>query len=524
MNELHETRYTPPFSLIRFLRTIGFVVSLVVCALTSHLLFVWPTTEDVDYAALLLPFSNTAPTPPLVDGTPPSAEPIQTSTPERVVLAVTPTPTPTPIVGSNPVLTATLVATRTGNTTPTLTPSANRSNTTPVATPAPTRAEPPATPNPSAQTSVRQPDLFDDLLQPFVVEAAKRRATRAKADATYYWRIDPDLNRTRVNFLLFGYGETYEPPLPPDIIGSITILSYDVQTRQLIEISLTHDARAPEIERFAKQNNLKKHMTPSKIDWAYRVGGFDLMRLAVENATGLSIDFQVAMKDVIIKNAIDDVFGGIEVDNPFALGVNPIYIEGKQYPAQTFSIGRQKFDGVKTMSYLKGLALPPYDPAKENNHRKQYIFKGIGESFKSQVFNPLFSVNVASLIYRELERKNIEYDFDIFALLINGLRKVATNPSVKLTVPTVSRNIYLVDATSGDGGFVWLPASNSPIIQQELKQGLYQDKAMEIPWGRVDPNATNLAANYWFSVRGVLKRKLLPPTPTPLPITAGTAR
>jgi anionic cell wall polymer biosynthesis LytR-Cps2A-Psr (LCP) family protein len=511
---------TRSFSLWRFLRALSFVLGLIMCALAAHLLFTWPDTQDANYTALLLPFSDMAPTPASAAELPPLPEPAQTrSGASESGLVSTPSPTPMPFVSGSAV-----------SATPTASGVITHASVIiSAATPMPTRVStPPAppTPTPAAQASVRQPDLFDELIQPFVVEAGKRRAARARADATYYWRIDPDLNRTRINFLLFGYGETNEPPLPPDIIGSITILSYDVQTRQLIEVSLTHDARAPEIERYAKQHNLKKHMTPSKIDWAYRLGGFDLMRLAVENATGLSIDFQVALKDVVIKHAIDDVLGDIEVDNPFALSVNPIYIEGKAYAAQTFGVGRQKFDGSKTMSYLKGLALPPYDPAKENNHRKQYVFKGVGEKFKSHVFNPLFSVNVASLVYRELERKNIEYDFDISALFFNSLRKAASNPSAKLTVPTVSLNVYLVDAKSGDGGFVWLPASGSPIIQQEFKQGLYQDKAMAIPWGRVDPNAQNLAAYYWFSVRGVLKRKMLPPTPTPTiaPITIKTTQ
>ena len=81
----------------------------------------------------------------------------------------------------------------------------------------------------------------------FAKEAERRRAELAKTDPDHSRRIDKALNDGRVNFLLFGYGETHEPPATEKaIIGSQTIISYDTHTRKADIISLTHDIRAPE--------------------------------------------------------------------------------------------------------------------------------------------------------------------------------------------------------------------------------------------------------------------------------------
>ncbi len=54
--------------------------------------------------------------------------------------------------------------------------------------------------------------LFDSLMRPFMYEAQIRREDRARKEPDYAKRIDKDLNEGRINFVLFGYGETHEPP------------------------------------------------------------------------------------------------------------------------------------------------------------------------------------------------------------------------------------------------------------------------------------------------------------------------
>ena len=109
-----------------------------------------------------------------------------------------------------------------------------------------------------------------DLIAPFAVEAMLRREQRAIDDPAYMHRIDPVLNEGRINFLLFGYGETYEPPYAPDFKGSINIFSLDTRTLNVSSVTLNHDIRAPEVERFRQSTDRKQG--PTRIDQSYPVG------------------------------------------------------------------------------------------------------------------------------------------------------------------------------------------------------------------------------------------------------------
>lgn len=101
--------------------------------------------------------------------------------------------------------------------------------------------------------SAESRDLFKEFLKPFIEEAMKKRAERAKLDPEYYHRVDRELNENRINLLLFGFGDTHEPPAAEkEIIGSPTVISYDMRSQKFDMVSLTHDIRAPEIERYRK--------------------------------------------------------------------------------------------------------------------------------------------------------------------------------------------------------------------------------------------------------------------------------
>jgi len=359
---------------------------------------------------------------------------------------------------------------------------------------------------PPAALPVPHGDLFDEAIAPFITIAARARAERERVDPSYAGRIDAELNEHRINFLLFGYGETNEPPLPRDIIGSITIMSLDYRRRSISQISLTHDARAPEIERFNRERRLPSH--PSKIDTTYRHGGFELMRLAVENATGLSIDFQLAAEDLLVKQLVDDVFSGIEIENPVEMTTNPIFVAGRLYPCQSFPKGRQTLDGVRALCYLKGLALPPYDPAKENNLRKHVVFQALKNGLESNLKNPIFPIKMIALLQKQLELKAIVYDFDAKSLVIDAVKQLAGGAAFRgVSMPTIDQNLYLVDDQIGDGGFTWVMGTQNPIIRDELKRGIYKDTAMVVTDG--DPNAKDLAHGYWNSVRTIVKSKLM---------------
>src|SRR5207253_1767579 len=193
-----------------------------------------------------------------------------------------------------------------------------------------------ATPSASPPRLLTSDTQFERVLHPLLLEAKRHRQANAAQEPTYWSRLDPRLNATRLNFLLFGYGETHEPPLTERaFIGSITIFSYDYATRQIDLVSLTHDIRAPEAERYLHAKT-GQPVGPIKIDQTYSMGGFELMRHTLEDATGLAIDFELAFKESAIATATDNVFGGLDVDVPLAFKVNAYYLDGQKYPAGDF--------------------------------------------------------------------------------------------------------------------------------------------------------------------------------------------
>ena len=355
---------------------------------------------------------------------------------------------------------------------------------------------------------------FERVLHPMLLEAKRHRQAAAAADPTYWTRLDPRLNATRLNFLLFGYGETHEPPLTERaFIGSLTIFSYDYATKQIDLVSLTHDIRAPEAERYLHDQG-QPHVGPIKIDRAYGIGGFDLMRRTIEDATGLVIDFQLAFRESAIEGATDSVFGGLDVDVPLAFQVNGFYLDGVKYPGGSFRQGEQHLDGVQVIQFIKTVPVEEhYDPRLEHNARKHLVFRAIMDALKEHAGDVAFLGRAALFFSGQVAHDSIAYDFDLRTLLVDNLRgmmKDFARPGAADTdMPGVLRTMYVVDPASGDGGVQWVQANahDNPITQRDIDQHVYGELAMEVPY-HGDPYAPDLAANYWTDVRKLVASRL----------------
>src|SRR5437016_1424644 len=59
---------------------------------------------------------------------------------------------------------------------------------------------PQATPIPSPTRIVTNDTQFERVLRPLLLDAKRRRQANAVADPTYWTRLDPKLNSTRLNF------------------------------------------------------------------------------------------------------------------------------------------------------------------------------------------------------------------------------------------------------------------------------------------------------------------------------------
>jgi hypothetical protein len=391
-----------------------------------------------------------------------------------------------------------------------LAPALDDASPSPIAAAADASALPPPTPT---RIGVNE-SQFERVLHPMLLEAKRHRQASADHDPTYWQRLDPRLNATRLNFLLFGYGETHEPPLTERaFIGSLTIFSYDYATHQIDLVSLTHDIRAPEAERYLQQPGQPK-VGPIKIDRANSNGGFELMRKTVEDATGLVIDYQLAFRESAIQGATDNVFGGLDVDVPLGFHVNGFYLDGVKYPGGIFQKGLQRLNGIQVIQFIKTVPVEQhYDASLEHNARKHLVFKAIMDALKQHATDVAFIGRAMFFFGGQVARDSISYDFDLRTLVVDNLRSLMTDfghPNTSIsTMPGVLRTMYVVDPASGDGGVQWVQANahDNPITKRDIDQHIYGELAMEVPY-HGDPYATDLPARYWQDVRTLVAARL----------------
>ncbi len=359
--------------------------------------------------------------------------------------------------------------------------------------------------------------LFDALIKPLAAEAHNRREERRKSDPEYSKRIDEKLNIGRVNILLFGYGESHEPPATEkSIIGSHTIVSYNTITGKADVVSLTHDIRGPEIEQALAKRGFKSPAV--RIDQAYNTGGFALQRKLFENATGLSIDFQITFRDVIIQSLIDQVFDGIDVDAPMAFRVHPFYLEGKKYPAGHFPKGAQKLGGTQVIQFIKTIPIAEgaYDTSLEHNRRKQIVFEGMLQAVTKRRAETGFWLRAATFLTKEMVTGAVVYDFDPVTLVVKNVNEttsainkfLAMEKTGASSMPQFNSSIYVVDPAHGDGGVQWINANAAvnPITKRDLEAGTYPSPDMEVPL-YANPYG-DLITEYWPSVRELVKKAL----------------
>ncbi len=368
--------------------------------------------------------------------------------------------------------------------------------------------------------------LFDLLIKPLENEAQRRRGERASTDPQWEKTVDLDLNHGRLNILLFGYGypENYSPNssgFTPE--GSPTIVSLDLQNKKVDVISLTHDLRAPELEKaLAKPGH---RVTAIKIDQAYRIGGFDLMRRTLEDATGLSVDFQIAFDETVIRDLVDQVFNGVEVEVPRGFEGIPVYVDGVGYPAR-FEKGRLTLDGTQVIVFIKTTPVVPagqyYGKDLEHNVRKALIFDALLKGLKGRSSDTGFWIKLVWFIVGEEARfwdRRIGYDFDPIALAVDNIKDLlphlgALTRAREMGFPEIRKRLYVQDPANGDGGVGWVvwEASEFPFVRRDVAQGVYplRGEGFAVPFGG-NPYAENLVTDYWPSVRALVKQTLSSP-------------
>ncbi len=371
---------------------------------------------------------------------------------------------------------------------------------------------------------------FDVLMNPLIKEAERRRLKRLVTEPEYLYAVDGRLNRDRYNFVLYGYGDTHEPPwIERAEIGSFSILSYDRARKLFTKISLTHDIWAPEIFRYLQANGVGHDGSPIKIYRAYHDGGFGLMGQVIEHATGLCADFRIALRDEAIARGIDSVLEYITVDVPSSLSLLPYYLNGEKrgvaYPDNYFEKGSQRFNGARAIQYIKAIPIEPagtYNKYLEHHARENHVFRALRASIRDNFRNPLFLPRLLMFWQQEEGRGAAQADFDVQALLSGNLSVVAgvidsilSNGLSSIKMPEIARELYIVDARSGDGGVQWASINGAlfnPIIKRHIESGRIPNggRDLEVPLSDdADPDAEDLVKDYWPAVRTRVRQFLL---------------
>jgi hypothetical protein len=379
----------------------------------------------------------------------------------------------------------------------------------------------------TSSAAVRKPDpdgrtlLFDQFLQPLVEDATRRRATLAKQDPQYADRVDQTLNQRRINVALLGYGEEHDQDYA-DMGVSVTVLSINLDTWDIASISLSRDIRAPELE---DQSVRSPPRWPVTLRAAFRMRGFAGVRNILEDATGLSIDYQVLMKDVFLRNYLNDVSGPVELIVPQDFYTNVYRLDGVEHEQSFIPAGRQTLSQDMAMTFVLGESIDPHGRADERSYRKDLLLKTLScqvrQKFSGRDVG--FALNLLRFSVGELKNQDLTTDFD-FDLIARGLANLAqafigSRGDTNATFPQLSgaRELVIHDASFGDGGvrrvhnIASSPDDNgvpdNPLVKQEIEMGSL-GRYMLIPIGG-NPYATDLLNEYWPSVRSLVRTTLV---------------
>lgn len=416
---------------------------------------------------------------------------------------------------STPPQTASATAASTQTPTPTATatkpaPSPTKTSTsTPSPIPSPTETPPPTAKSKPIETkdtleqeaSTATPEaekppknIFKELVLPKLKEfVEKRRLEKQQKDPEYLSRINPELNKDRINFLLMGIGKENA------LTDSILVGSYHEPSHTLSLISLPRDLQSPEV--------LKKTGNPasSRINQAFAYGGMDLAGQAIENATGLSVDFTVVNKFDALIDLVDKTTGYVDIELDEAID-DPKYpaMEGYGYDYFQIGTGQHRVDGktaLKIARSRQGSKGGDYDRAG----RQQKVFEALLNTWANEgKRNVLTGINlvgkIKGVIEQKLANKSLQLDFAIDQVLWPQIQQVVN-----------AAPMILIDKLKGQKWeFGEKPQTSSLVISNKnfvASADIPGVAITKIKGG--NPYAANVREGYWKPVRQTVEQMLM---------------
>ena len=359
--------------------------------------------------------------------------------------------------------------------------------------------------------------LVNELARSRIEAAFVRRAERARSDSEYVKRIDPKLNEYRFTIALWVYfeehGQTYD-----QVDGSPTVISLDLKTGNLSQVSFSRDVRVPNIERV----NLDGTRVMRTMREVYKEGGFTKVREVLEESTGLVIDEGILVKDTVIYELLS-IVASIDVTVPKEHDTQGFRMGGKEYGPGFIPAGPQTIDPLQAMRLILAEDKKPEGKKDERSYRKYIVMDGLVEKLKKSQ-NPQTLWDIKTLLEKEQQQHAlvVEYGLDILPLMLHGALNVGgvwvqTRGNVDASIPQndPERRHVFHDPSFGDGG-VWRVHSiadmtNNPHVflsQSTAIRREVQDAKLPgwylIPTGG-DPYAENRVTGYWGATRQIVK-------------------
>lgn len=342
--------------------------------------------------------------------------------------------------------------------------------------------------------------LFAAFARPFAEHAEVERRQSEKEDSASSRRIDNGLNAQRINFVIYVFGDTYEPSPARSVVtttGSYTIISLDAKSGRYNTITISRDFDSPEVA--LRKTGDPSTINPStRIGEAYTVGGFYFSKSVIEDATGLSADFQISIPDRLVAKIVDTL-GGIDIEIPDDISLYEFYVDGREFAARDFPKGRWHLDGLTALGYAKAMPKGEYTMDTERVLRSQAVM----EAAVAQLHQELNSVSAITLapklfnLATDNSLTGVQSDFDLKQLLEAGLGHAEQEfiPALfshgwSLGLPSAGEGLYISAEYQGGGGGVRIPPGD-----------------MLIPIDG-DPRG-DAVKDYWKSVREFIRGKLL---------------
>ncbi|MBU1000789.1 LCP family protein [Patescibacteria group bacterium] len=361
----------------------------------------------------------------------------------------------------------------------------------PTTTPRPAET-PTSTPTPEIRVEPR--DLFQKDIAPEIYQKVLQiREQETRSDPDYLQRINPELNKDRINFLILGGRENNA------LTDTILMVSYHLPSNTVSLVSLPRDLQSPEVL------NNTHDVRNSRINQAFSQGGFDLTKLAVENATGLSADLTMKVDFDLLVDLIDNTVGTIEVDLEKPIN-DPTYpaLEDSGYDPFYIPAGTHQLDGATALKVARSRhGSSDYDRAERQRKIVIAFVKKVLEETKS---DPIKGAQTLYTIYNLLQQKigegTLQPDFDIGILLLPDFSKLIQNTPGMLWSQAFGDGWRIADPPSSfsiginNGNFV-VGAGIPDIAITKIRNGN--------PSGS---NPSQWREEYWQPVRNLVQKSL----------------